>query len=95
MRHSADVDDREGRQGTAEENQPKEKETAPRINDDRVNKERQGQPKHKGLVRSMSTLGVTALGVGAMIGAGVFVLTGMAAGEAGHIRFFQKALAVF
>lgn len=35
------------------------------------------------LMRTMSVFGVVGLGVGAMIGAGVFVLTGMAAGEAG------------
>jgi APA family basic amino acid/polyamine antiporter/amino acid efflux transporter len=35
------------------------------------------------LSRSMGTPEMTSLGVGAMIGAGFFVLTGMAAGEAG------------
>ncbi len=36
-----------------------------------------------GLVRTLSLLDVTAMGVGAMIGAGIFVLTGIAAGIAG------------
>jgi len=35
------------------------------------------------LVRSMTLFHVTMIGVGAMIGAGIFVLTGIAAGEAG------------
>lgn len=35
------------------------------------------------LKRSMGLLSVSALGIGAMVGAGVFVLTGIAAGEAG------------
>lgn len=53
------------------------------------------QQKHIGpekLVRSMSLLGVTALGLGAMIGAGIFVLTGMAAGEAGPALILAFAL---
>ena len=37
----------------------------------------------KKLARTMRTPGVTALGIGAMIGAGIFVLTGMAAEKAG------------
>jgi amino acid transporter len=53
------------------------------MNDKITEKEQQGLTERKVLVRTMSTLGVTALGVGAMIGAGIFVLTGMAAGEAG------------
>jgi len=40
----------------------------------------------------MSVLGATALGLGAMIGAGVFVLTGMAAGEAGPALILAFAL---
>lgn len=36
-----------------------------------------------GLIRTLSLLDVTAMGVGAMIGAGIFVLTGIAAGVAG------------
>lgn len=36
-----------------------------------------------GLVRDLSFLGIVSLGVGAMIGAGVFILTGLAAGLAG------------
>ena len=36
-----------------------------------------------GLSRDLSLLHVTMIGVGAMIGAGIFVLTGLAAGEAG------------
>ena len=35
------------------------------------------------LSREMSLLDVTLIGVGAMIGAGIFVLTGIAAGVAG------------
>lgn len=35
------------------------------------------------LARDMSLLHVTMIGVGAMIGAGIFVLTGIAAGVAG------------
>lgn len=38
---------------------------------------------HAELARDMSLLHVTMIGVGAMIGAGIFVLTGLAAGEAG------------
>ena len=36
-----------------------------------------------GLSRDLGLLHVTMIGVGAMIGAGIFVLTGLAAGEAG------------
>lgn len=46
----------------------------------------------RSLDRSMSMLEITALGVGAMIGAGVFVLTGMAAGEAGPAMLLAFAL---
>jgi L-asparagine transporter-like permease len=35
------------------------------------------------LARTLSLLDITAIGVGAMIGAGIFVLTGVAAGVAG------------
>ncbi|MCF8068450.1 MAG: APC family permease [Desulfobacterales bacterium] len=44
------------------------------------------------LDRTMRTPGITALGVGAMIGAGIFVLTGMAAGEAGPALILAFAL---
>lgn len=40
------------------------------------------EPKPR-LTRDLGLLSIVMLGVGAMIGAGVFVLTGMAAGEAG------------
>ena len=40
----------------------------------------------------MRTPGVTALGLGAMIGAGIFVLTGMAAGKAGPALILAFAL---
>jgi len=46
----------------------------------------------KKLARTMRTPGVTALGVGAMIGAGIFVLTGMAAGKAGPALILAFAL---
>ncbi len=36
---------------------------------------------HHGLVRTMGTLGLTALGVGAIVGTGIFVLTGVAAAK--------------
>ena len=38
---------------------------------------------HVGLVRSLGLFDITMIGVGAMIGAGIFVLTGIAAGVAG------------
>ncbi len=47
---------------------------------------------HNILPRSMSMLEVAALGVGAMIGAGIFVLTGIAAGEAGPALILAFAL---
>ncbi len=42
-------------------------------------------PNHEGITldRTLSLLDITMIGVGAMIGAGIFVLTGLAAGEAG------------
>ena len=40
------------------------------------------EPKPR-LTRDLGLLSIVMLGLGAMIGAGVFVLTGMAAGEAG------------
>jgi amino acid transporter len=50
------------------------------------------------LERSLGVPGLTALGVGAMIGAGVFVLTGMAAGRAGPalvvVFLFNGAIAM-
>lgn len=45
-----------------------------------------------GLRRTMGLLPITALGVGAMVGAGVFVLTGLAAGEAGPALVLVFAL---
>lgn len=52
--------------------------------------------KHKDkLARSLGTPGITALGIGAMIGAGIFVLTGMAAGEAGPALILAFALNAF
>lgn len=44
------------------------------------------------LSREMSLLDVTLIGVGAMIGAGVFVLTGIAAGLAGPALILAFAL---
>ena len=44
------------------------------------------------LIRSLSCFDATMLGVGAMIGAGIFVLTGMAAGEAGPASILAFAL---
>src|SRR3972149_10371083 len=42
-----------------------------------------GRPEEVRLSREMSCFSVTMIGVGAMIGAGIFVLTGIAAGVAG------------
>ena len=35
------------------------------------------------LSREMNLLQITSIGIGAMIGAGIFILTGIAAGQAG------------
>ena len=48
-----------------------------------------------GLKRSLSLLDITMIGLGAMIGAGIFVLIGDAAGEAGPavmLAFFLNGL---
>ncbi|MGH7572151.1 MAG: APC family permease, partial [Gemmatimonadota bacterium] len=45
-----------------------------------------------GLVRELGLLDITMVGVGAMIGAGIFVLTGIAAGEAGPALILAFAL---
>jgi amino acid transporter len=39
---------------------------------------------HTELSRDLSLFDITMIGVGAMIGAGIFVLTGIAAGAAGN-----------
>jgi APA family basic amino acid/polyamine antiporter len=44
------------------------------------------------LARKISLLGAISLGLGAMIGAGVFVLSGMAAGTAGPALILVFAL---
>ena len=44
------------------------------------------------LIRSLGCFDATMLGVGAMIGAGIFVLTGMASGEAGPASILAFAL---
>jgi amino acid transporter/nucleotide-binding universal stress UspA family protein len=44
------------------------------------------------LIRSLGCFDATMIGVGAMIGAGIFVLTGMAAGEAGPASILAFAL---
>ncbi len=41
------------------------------------------QPQETELSRSLVGIDITLIGVGAMIGAGIFVLIGLAAGEAG------------
>jgi len=45
-----------------------------------------------GLVRDLGLFDITMVGVGAMIGAGIFVLTGLAAGEAGPALILAFAL---
>ena len=47
---------------------------------------------HVGLVRSLGLFDITMIGVGAMIGAGIFVLTGIAAGTAGPALILAFAL---
>ncbi|MCJ7665493.1 MAG: hypothetical protein MUO59_02000, partial [Actinobacteria bacterium] len=44
------------------------------------------------LSREMSLFNITMIGVGAMIGAGIFVLTGLAAGAAGPALILSFAL---
>ena len=45
-----------------------------------------------GLVRNLGLFDITMIGVGAMIGAGIFVLTGIAAGTAGPALIMAFAL---
>ena len=52
----------------------------------------QNSQNHITLARTLSGFDATMLGVGAMIGAGVFVLTGIAAGEAGPAAIIVFAL---
>ena len=47
---------------------------------------------HVGLVRNLGLFDITMIGVGAMIGAGIFVLTGIAAGVAGPALILAFAL---
>lgn len=47
------------------------------------NNEKQYEPQHHALSRNLGLFPITMIGVGAMIGAGIFVLTGIAAGVAG------------
>ena len=52
-----------------------------------------GDPSHHvGLVRNLGVFDITMIGVGAMIGAGIFVLTGIAAGTAGPALILAFAL---
>ncbi len=55
----------------------------------------QNSEQHIGLSRDLGLLDVTMIGVGGMIGAGIFVLTGIAAGEAGPalvLAFFLNGI---
>ena len=52
----------------------------------------EGGSHHVGLVRSLGLFDITMIGVGAMIGAGIFVLTGIAAGTAGPALILAFAL---
>ncbi len=54
--------------------------------------ERGATPSRVSLVRDLSLFDVTMVGVGAMIGAGIFVLTGIAAGTAGPALILAFAL---
>ncbi|MGB5535502.1 MAG: amino acid permease, partial [Thiogranum sp.] len=47
---------------------------------------------HVTLSREMNLLQITAIGIGAMIGAGIFILTGIAAGQAGPALILVFAL---
>ncbi len=49
-------------------------------------------PHNVGLVRNLGLFDITMIGVGAMIGAGIFVLTGIAAGTAGPALILAFAL---
>ncbi len=52
----------------------------------------QDQPTHATLARDLGLFDATMIGVGAMIGAGIFVLTGIAAGESGPASILAFAL---
>jgi amino acid transporter/nucleotide-binding universal stress UspA family protein len=54
--------------------------------------EKKYEPQHHALSRSLGLFPVTMIGVGAMIGAGIFVLTGIAAGVAGPALILTFAL---
>jgi len=45
-----------------------------------------------GLKRSLSALNLTTLGIGAIIGAGIFVLTGQAAAQYAGLRLYYHSL---
>jgi amino acid transporter len=52
-------------------------------------------PEEITLSRTLGLVDITMIGVGAMIGAGIFVLTGIAAGEAGRalvLAFFLNGI---
>ena len=51
-----------------------------------------GSSRDVGLVRNLGLFDITMIGVGAMIGAGIFVLTGIAAGTAGPALILAFAL---
>jgi amino acid transporter/nucleotide-binding universal stress UspA family protein len=53
---------------------------------------KRGQLSHVSLARNLSLFDITMVGVGAMIGAGIFVLTGIAAGPAGPALILAFAL---
>jgi len=57
-----------------------------------VEKQKSSVEGHVTLSREMNLLQITAIGIGAMIGAGIFILTGIAAGQAGPALILVFAL---
>ena len=53
------------------------------------------QPKPAGLKREIGLFGATALGIGAIIGSGIFVVTGIVAGIAGPAMIISVLIAGF